>query len=39
MTNKVTFIDENFNIAPMELKAKEDVALDILNKVIAHYDA
>jgi phosphopantothenoylcysteine decarboxylase/phosphopantothenate--cysteine ligase len=39
VTNKVTFIDENFNVAPMELKAKEDVALDILNKVIAHYNA
>jgi phosphopantothenoylcysteine decarboxylase/phosphopantothenate--cysteine ligase len=38
-TNKVTFIDKNFNIEPMELKSKEAVAIDILNKVITHYDA
>jgi hypothetical protein len=31
-TNKVTFIDKNFNIEPMELKSKEAVADDILNK-------
>ena len=36
-TNKVTFIDKNFNVEPMVLKSKEEVALDILNKVIAHY--
>ncbi|KQB37207.1 bifunctional phosphopantothenoylcysteine decarboxylase/phosphopantothenate--cysteine ligase CoaBC [Flavobacterium aquidurense] len=36
-TNKVTFIDQNFKIEPMELKAKESVAVDILNKVIAHF--
>ena len=36
-TNKVTFIDKNFNIEPMELKSKEAVADDILNKVIAHF--
>jgi phosphopantothenoylcysteine decarboxylase/phosphopantothenate--cysteine ligase len=35
-TNKVTFIDKNFNIEPMELKSKEAVADDILNKVIAN---
>ncbi|WP_313807544.1 bifunctional phosphopantothenoylcysteine decarboxylase/phosphopantothenate--cysteine ligase CoaBC [Flavobacterium sp.] len=36
-TNKVTFIDKNFNIFPMELKSKEAVALDIINKIIEHY--
>ena len=36
-TNKVTFIDKNFNIEPLELKNKEDVALDIVNKIIEHY--
>lgn len=38
-TNKVTFIDKDFNIVPMELKSKEAVAEDILSKVIAHYHA
>ena len=38
-TNKITFIDKNFSIEPMELKSKEAVAIDILNKVISHYDA
>lgn len=38
-TNKVTFIDKYFNVEPMELKSKEAVADDILNKIIAHYDA
>lgn len=33
-TNKVTFIDKEFNIEPMDLKSKEDVAVDIINKVI-----
>ena len=37
-TNKVTFIDKNFTIEPMDLQSKEKVAQDILNKVIAHYD-
>ncbi|MDR0227797.1 MAG: bifunctional phosphopantothenoylcysteine decarboxylase/phosphopantothenate--cysteine ligase CoaBC [Flavobacteriaceae bacterium] len=36
-TNKVTFIDKDFNIQPMELKSKEDVAKDIVNKIIEHY--
>jgi phosphopantothenoylcysteine decarboxylase/phosphopantothenate--cysteine ligase len=36
-TNKITFIDKNFNIEPMELKLKEAVADDILNKVIAYF--
>ncbi|KRD58117.1 phosphopantothenoylcysteine decarboxylase [Flavobacterium sp. Root935] len=36
-TNKVTFIDKNFEIEPMELKSKEFVAADILNKVILHF--
>jgi phosphopantothenoylcysteine decarboxylase/phosphopantothenate--cysteine ligase len=38
-TNKVTFIDSNFNVFPMELKSKEEVANDILIKIIAHYEA
>ena len=36
-TNKVTFINKNFEIEPMELKSKESVAADILNKVILHF--
>ncbi|CAI2767767.1 bifunctional phosphopantothenoylcysteine decarboxylase/phosphopantothenate--cysteine ligase CoaBC [Flavobacterium collinsii] len=36
-TNKVTFIDQNFKIEPMELKSKESVAVDILNKVVSHF--
>jgi phosphopantothenoylcysteine decarboxylase/phosphopantothenate--cysteine ligase len=38
-TNKVTFIDKDFAIEPMELKSKEDVAVDIINKIINHYHA
>jgi phosphopantothenoylcysteine decarboxylase / phosphopantothenate---cysteine ligase len=38
-TNKVTFIDKDFIIEPMDLKSKEDVAIDILNKIINHYHA
>ncbi len=38
-TNKITFIDKFFTIEPMELKSKEAVADDILNKVIAHFYA
>jgi phosphopantothenoylcysteine decarboxylase/phosphopantothenate--cysteine ligase len=36
-TNKITFIDSDFNIEPMDLKSKEEVAADILAKVIQHY--
>ena len=36
-TNKVTFIDKDFKIEPMELKSKESVAIDILNKVLSHF--
>lgn len=36
-TNKITFIDKNFNVEPMELKSKEAVAIDILNKITEHY--
>ena len=36
-TNKITFIDKNFRVEPMELKSKEAVADDILNKVVAHF--
>jgi phosphopantothenoylcysteine decarboxylase / phosphopantothenate---cysteine ligase len=35
-TNKVTFIDKDFKIEAMPLKSKEEVAKDILNKII-HY--
>ena len=37
-TNKITFIDKNFSIEPMELKTKELVAVDIINKVITYYE-
>jgi phosphopantothenoylcysteine decarboxylase/phosphopantothenate--cysteine ligase len=37
-TNKVTFIDKFFHIEPMELKSKEAVADDILNKVMMHFE-
>ena len=36
-TNKVTFIDNNNKIEALELKSKEQVANDIINKVIQHY--
>lgn len=36
-TNKVTFIDQFFTIEPLQLKSKEAVADDIINKIIAHY--
>jgi phosphopantothenoylcysteine decarboxylase/phosphopantothenate--cysteine ligase len=36
-TNKITFIDENFNVEHMELKSKEAVANDIMNKVLDHF--
>jgi len=39
LTNKVTIIDKYFKIEPMELKSKEAVADDILNKIIVHYDS
>jgi phosphopantothenoylcysteine decarboxylase/phosphopantothenate--cysteine ligase len=38
-TNKVTFISKDFFIEPKELKSKEEVAQDIINKVIQFYDA
>lgn len=38
-TNKVTFISKDFDIEPKELKSKEEVAQDIINKVIQFYDA
>ena len=38
-TNKVTFIDKNFSVEPMELKSKEAVATDIVNKIISHFNA
>ena len=36
-TNKVTFIDKNLVVQPMDLKSKEAVAADIINKIIEHY--
>ena len=36
-TNKVTFIDKNLVVLPMDLKSKEAVAIDIVNKIIEHY--
>lgn len=37
-TNKVTFIDRDFNEEPMELKSKEAVAHDIIDKIKKHYN-
>lgn len=37
-TNKVTFIDKNKNIEQFPLKSKEEVAQDIVNKIIRHYE-
>jgi phosphopantothenoylcysteine decarboxylase/phosphopantothenate--cysteine ligase len=37
-TNKVTFIDKDFKVEPMDLKSKELVAKDIMNKVITYYE-
>ncbi len=37
-TNKVTFINKNFDIEPKELKSKELVAEDIINKILEHYE-
>jgi phosphopantothenoylcysteine decarboxylase / phosphopantothenate---cysteine ligase len=36
-TNKVTFIDNKFAIQPLDLKSKEAVAIDIINKIVDHY--
>jgi phosphopantothenoylcysteine decarboxylase / phosphopantothenate---cysteine ligase len=38
-TNKVTFIDRENTIQTMDLKSKEAVAEDIINKIIEHYHA
>lgn len=37
-TNKVTFIDKDFNIFPQELKSKEKVANDIVSKIVQYYE-
>ena len=39
LTNKVTFIDKKFSIQAMDLKSKEAVAEDIINKIIELYHA
>jgi phosphopantothenoylcysteine decarboxylase/phosphopantothenate--cysteine ligase len=36
-TNKVTFIDKHSTVESMQLKSKEEVAADIINKIIVHY--
>ena len=38
-TNKVTFISKDFEVEPKELKTKEEVAQDIINKIIQFYGA
>jgi len=38
-TNKVTFIDAQFNVQTMELKSKEEVAQDIINKILEKNEA
>lgn len=37
-TNKVTFICNDFTIEPQDIKSKEEVANDIVNKIISHYE-
>ena len=37
-TNKVTFIDKNFTVEPRDLKSKEMVAQDILEKVLLSFN-
>ncbi len=36
-TNKVTFIDNDFNVFPQELKSKEAVAKDIIDQIVKSY--
>lgn len=36
-TNKITFIDKNFAVEPMDLKSKTAVAIDIIDKVCEHF--
>ena len=36
-TNKVTFIDKDFNVFPQELKSKEAVAKDIIDQIVKTY--
>lgn len=36
-TNKVTFIDKDFNIYPHELKSKKAVAKDIIDQIVKSY--
>ena len=38
-TNKVTFIDKLLKIEPQDLKTKEEVAFDIVQKIINYFDA
>ena len=37
-TNKITFINKDYIVEPMDLKSKELVANDIMNKVISFYE-
>ena len=38
-TNKVTFIDKEKNLVPLELKPKAEVAIDIMNEILKKIDA
>lgn len=38
-TNKVSFIDKNLKVKPFDLKAKEEVAVDIWKEIIARVNA
>jgi len=38
-TNKVTFIDKDKNLVPLELKPKAEVAIDIMNEILKKIDA
>ncbi len=37
-TNKITFINKDFKVEPQDLKTKEEVAGDIINKIKQHYN-
>lgn len=37
-TNKITFINKGFKVEPQDLKTKEEVAGDIINKIKQHYN-
>ena len=39
LTNKITFIDKSFQVTPMDLKSKEKVADDIIDKVCHYFES